>query len=245
MAIGTLAAMPFRRHTMAEPHSSPSPTTPEIDLTSVPSSSQSRWNFEAIAPEETHSPAELPSQASSDMVPLAPVTTTSATSPKTATGIVVPPNITSISSWQPTRDDRTLPPDLPRRFEFPLASLKTSGGSEEGNDEEANAELKTHQIRKGDTLEKIAMDYLGSANKAEEIFELNRSVLVSPDLLPIGKIIKLPKVEPADLAKAVTPPLAPFPALKGNGIQEPASQPEEEGMTAIPAEGDAMPLTEL
>jgi nucleoid-associated protein YgaU len=49
-----------------------------------------------------------------------------------------------------------------------------------------------HVVVDGDTLTKLAMRYLGRAEAYQEIFELNRDVLASPDLLPIGAVLKIP-----------------------------------------------------
>jgi len=49
-----------------------------------------------------------------------------------------------------------------------------------------------HQIVDGDTLAKLAQRYLGSADRAREIYESNREALPNPDLLPIGKVLKIP-----------------------------------------------------
>jgi nucleoid-associated protein YgaU len=50
---------------------------------------------------------------------------------------------------------------------------------------------KRHRLRDGDTLEKLAERYLGSENRAGEIFEHNREILSRPDLLPIGAEISI------------------------------------------------------
>jgi nucleoid-associated protein YgaU len=49
-----------------------------------------------------------------------------------------------------------------------------------------------HTIVDGDTLSAIAQKYLGRADRYLEIFEQNRDVLHSPDILPIGKVLKIP-----------------------------------------------------
>lgn len=59
----------------------------------------------------------------------------------------------------------------------------------------------THRIIDGDTLTKLASRYLGRADRYLEIFEYNRDLLTSPDLLPIGSLLKIP---PRD-AKPVRP----------------------------------------
>jgi phage tail protein X len=50
----------------------------------------------------------------------------------------------------------------------------------------------THKVVDGDTLAALAERYLGSAARAEEIYQANRDVLRNPRLLPIGVELKLP-----------------------------------------------------
>jgi nucleoid-associated protein YgaU len=54
-----------------------------------------------------------------------------------------------------------------------------------------------HKIADGDTLSKLAERYLGRGERYLEIYELNRGILASPDLLPIGLVIKIPPREAA------------------------------------------------
>ena len=49
----------------------------------------------------------------------------------------------------------------------------------------------------GDTLRRLAQRYLGSSDRYLEIYEKNRDVLLSPDLLPIGVVLEIPPREPA------------------------------------------------
>ncbi|MFV2066128.1 MAG: LysM peptidoglycan-binding domain-containing protein [Pirellulales bacterium] len=51
---------------------------------------------------------------------------------------------------------------------------------------------RTHRIVDGDTLARLAERYLGDNNRAEEIFQLNRKLLPSPKILPIGVVLQLP-----------------------------------------------------
>jgi nucleoid-associated protein YgaU len=51
---------------------------------------------------------------------------------------------------------------------------------------------RTHRVVDGDTLAALAERYLGSAARADEIFQANRDVLQNPGLLPIGAELKLP-----------------------------------------------------
>jgi len=45
----------------------------------------------------------------------------------------------------------------------------------------------------------LAAKYLGRADRYGEIFDTNRDVLRSPDLLPIGKVLKIRQPRPSDL----------------------------------------------
>jgi len=86
-----------------------------------------------------------------------------------------------------------------------------------------------HKIVDGDTLSKLASEYLGRTDRYLEIYELNRDVLSSPDLLPIGKTLTIPPWQRAqpmnDQPGAPAPPgntstdeqlhLAPVPASGG------------------------------
>jgi nucleoid-associated protein YgaU len=66
----------------------------------------------------------------------------------------------------------------------------------------------THEIVDGDTLETIALKYLGSADRAREIFEANRSTLSSPDVLPIGIELKIPPRRGTSTASVPASPAA-------------------------------------
>lgn len=54
------------------------------------------------------------------------------------------------------------------------------------------AAVRTHKIVDGDTLRTLSERYLGSPDRAWEIYEANRDVLPSPAVLPIGVQLKLP-----------------------------------------------------
>lgn len=55
------------------------------------------------------------------------------------------------------------------------------------------SEPARHVVKDGDTLAKIAERYLGDANRARELYELNQDKLSSPDLLPIGAELQIPQ----------------------------------------------------
>jgi len=67
---------------------------------------------------------------------------------------------------------------------------------------------RTHRIVDGDTLAELARRYLGDAARANEIFEANRDVLETPDVLPIGRKLRIPPRLPQNLAPAG--PLVPI-----------------------------------
>jgi nucleoid-associated protein YgaU len=52
--------------------------------------------------------------------------------------------------------------------------------------------LRRHRITDGDSLESLAQRYLGQAERASEIYALNGDILTAPDLLPLGRIIRIP-----------------------------------------------------
>ena len=57
---------------------------------------------------------------------------------------------------------------------------------------------RVHQIADGDTLSALALKYYGDATASGGIFAANREVLNDPDLLPIGRQLRIPP-----------PPIAP------------------------------------
>ena len=56
----------------------------------------------------------------------------------------------------------------------------------------ADEAARSHKVVDGDTLAALAQRYLGSAARAQEIFEANRDLLADPELLPIGAELKIP-----------------------------------------------------
>jgi hypothetical protein len=53
-----------------------------------------------------------------------------------------------------------------------------------------------HRVVDGDTLSQLAQTYLGRSDRYLEIFQANRDQLASPDLLPIGAMLKIPPRQP-------------------------------------------------
>ncbi len=82
------------------------------------------------------------------------------------------------------------PPALPRDYPGAAAPGTSRWGTSIGMNLPAatrpDESLRTHKIVDGDTLHTLAERYLGSADRYMEIYEANREVLPSPEILPIG-----------------------------------------------------------
>jgi nucleoid-associated protein YgaU len=55
--------------------------------------------------------------------------------------------------------------------------------------------MKTYTVKKGDTLSKIAREYLGDANQYMKIFDANKDQLSDPDEITPGQILKIPAMD--------------------------------------------------
>ena len=55
--------------------------------------------------------------------------------------------------------------------------------------------MKTYTVKSGDTLSKIAKEYLGSANDYMKIFDANRDQLTDPDKIKPGQVLKIPAMD--------------------------------------------------
>ena len=81
----------------------------------------------------------------------------------------------------------------------PVSPSTTKGRTEREEKDQENSPAeetprseRTHLLRDGDTLERIAERYLGSPQRSGEIFEANRDVLTDPRILPLGVRLRLP-----------------------------------------------------
>lgn len=52
-----------------------------------------------------------------------------------------------------------------------------------------------HKVESGDTLGKIAKEYLGEAKKYMDVFNANKDQLSNPDLIKVGQELKIPFVD--------------------------------------------------
>jgi len=58
---------------------------------------------------------------------------------------------------------------------------------------EVKQEVEFYVVKPGDTLSKIAKQYLGDANKYPAIFEANREVIRDPNLIYPGQKLRIPR----------------------------------------------------
>lgn len=97
-----------------------------------------------------------------------------------------PTSRSSLSGQQP-------PPSL--AADYQLLEQNGSAASltfDETSMEREARERRTHTIRDGDSLERIAERYLGDADRWRELLEANADVLTSRDLLPVDTVIEIP-----------------------------------------------------
>ena len=55
--------------------------------------------------------------------------------------------------------------------------------------------MKTYTVKSGDTLSKIAGEYLGDANEYMRIFDANKDQLSDPDKIKPGQVLKIPAMD--------------------------------------------------
>jgi LysM repeat protein len=90
---------------------------------------------------------------------------------------------------------------------------------------------RTHKVKDGDTLPKLAQRYWSDAALAESLFEANREVLAEPDPLPIGVVLQIPE----------KPLASPKPKI----VPQPASAGELPAPVRQPMRVDALPLVPI
>jgi LysM repeat protein len=95
---------------------------------------------------------------------------------------------------------RDLMPQLPAQSPIGTGPLTARTEPELAEDLDANPRpvpaadgSLRHRVADGDTLAKLAARYLGNPARQLEIYELNRDVLPSPQALPIGTLLRIPR----------------------------------------------------
>jgi nucleoid-associated protein YgaU len=88
----------------------------------------------------------------------------------------------------------------PLGWREPMSSLQRGANSlkdsaDSGESAIAMVPAGKHKIVDGDTLANLAARYLGNSARAPDIYDYNRDVLTSVELLPIGKELRIPPHE--------------------------------------------------
>ena len=84
--------------------------------------------------------------------------------------------------------------------EAPVTEAETAkdgvatGPDYSGSEASLTEDLKTYEVKSGDTLSGIAKDVYGDASKYQKLFEANREVIVDPDKIYPGQVIRVPEL---------------------------------------------------
>lgn len=167
----------------------PEPPPASVQADSTPTRGASPWR--PPAPQATLDGAE------STPVAMAPASTWEDTRVETVAApvasasmkpIAATPSPTRQASFDWSSDAAPTPP--------PLAPVESPV--------EASA-VQIHVVVDGDSLPRLAGRYLDDPHRGDEIYRLNRDVLPSPDLLPIGVELKIPaRGQPGQVEKALS-----------------------------------------
>ena len=84
-------------------------------------------------------------------------------------------------------------PPAQRLTEEAPPSARSGSGHRDAARETSPAEaFRIHVVQRGETLSEIALRYLGSVTRYQEIFEANRDVLSDPDSIREGMTLRIP-----------------------------------------------------
>lgn len=128
--------------------------------------------------------------------------------------------------------DRALPPELPRTYpaspppaaDWDGTRLGAPLGLGSAQSVGLAGESLLHTIADGDCLPALAERYLGATERWPEIFEANRHLLASPELLPIGLQLTIPLSRPR-----VAPENVPADGSPTGPASAPAALPQPRG----------------
>src|SRR5262245_33097716 len=71
-----------------------------------------------------------------------------------------------------------------------VADIKAAGGPASSSAQQP----QTYTVKSGDTLSKIAREFLGDPNAYLDIFNANRDQLSDPDKIKPGQVLKIPQM---------------------------------------------------
>jgi nucleoid-associated protein YgaU len=182
MLLGALAALPFRRDAAPEPALVADASDNVLSLSQGVSLQMPGQQATVPLPARPNppSPAEVPEEASQE----------------DQTERSVQADVAALAK----------PPALPDQYRplFKPMSVDDRSGHVATPPAAPARPARRHTIHDGDTLESLAVRYLGDSQRASEILELNRQVLSDPQLLPIGVSILIPPRDP-DNGTAASP----------------------------------------
>ncbi len=125
------------------------------------------------------------------------------------------------------------PPEINAK---PMEEGKYMVEKEEHLEGEVKVSTKEYTIKAGDTLEKIAKEYLGAAYRWKYLYEVNKERIANPRKLQAGTVIIIPIEVEADKIKAEIP-TSEAPAGESPSLAEPESKAPPAGFSAtMPSE---------
>lgn len=168
---GSLAAMPFQRHTMdGDSNSQELSIPPNLNALTINS--------------VTEHPLLLPAELIDSPATASPYATDE-TAIKLSAQKEITPGVILMPAPTPQMANHFPQSDISLiNASTQLASLPSAN--------DTPRIITQHKIRNGDTLASIAQDYLGATHFADWIYVQNRELIRSPHLLPIGSKINIP-----------------------------------------------------
>lgn len=194
LAAGVGLAWPFRK-TAADKRAVPVATSATVELPDLaPAPAVQPIQLGAPAP---HVVAKMAStqegepsvQTGFDLANHPALTTTLTTSPSPRTVSPVTPPVPPKVQTPPV-DYR--PAQVQTYADDARPAYATSASERATHSRERAEKEVRHVVQNSDTLQKLAKRYLGSEDRALEIFDLNRDVLDNPHLLPIDAELRIP-----------------------------------------------------
>ena len=171
LVVGCCAALPFPRRAMDG-------STSTQDLT-LPTTADANSQLQLMLATSASTPTNSGAQGLHDQHRIKPLRLSS---PRSITGRPKPAaQLPSIEESYPTGIPAIQPPA--DQFRAPQEETPL--------DQQARRN-RYHQIQDGDTLKELATRYLGDAGQAAAIYNANRSILASPELLPLGRWLRIP-----------------------------------------------------
>jgi hypothetical protein len=166
------------------------PTLAERPLPQFPA------QFVAVLPVPPVSPLPDPLQTASDVSPAFAATATESAGNKTHDGVAAAHGPMAASHRELTAREKDEDTESTAIRRLPPVEPSTTA-------------IVKHRVVDGDSLEQLAERYLGSRERANEIFAANRGRLPAPDLLPLGVELDIGRVAEAIVgdvgAEAATP----------------------------------------